>query len=917
MKRKKRVCLAVVLAAAMASTNLFTQIGSPVAEVYAADYDENGFWIENGVLKDYKGTEIHVVIPDGVTTIEKGAFKSSNVISVTVPDSVTIIGYSAFQWCEYLNKITLSKNLTVIGKDAFYGCGSLTSVVIPEKVTRIQQSTFDGCTNLASVTIPQSVTGIDERAFARTGLTDIQIPNSKAEFGEQVFDECTKLKSVVLPEECTVIPKAMFRDCTSLQDISLPQTLETINASVFENCSSLVNIAIPDRVKIIGGNAFYNCRLLENIRMTGVTNIGNGAFHGCEKLRNVTLPKGLTTIPEYLFSGCDTLTEIVIPDGVESIGLYAFGNCDNLRQITIPESVVSIHNSAIVGTPNCTIIGKQGSAAENFGINGSWVAQFRDEKGFITKENALTSYVGEEVEVEIPQRVTSIEMSAFEKRDDVTKIMIPKTVTEIVMGAFADCSALTEFEVAEDNPNYCSKDGLLYSKNGDTLIACPGARDSVALADSVTIIGEKAFANCRKLTVVTLPNTVSNIVSRAFDSCGGLTSLNVPESVRQLGEEVFKDCNTLTVTGVQGSYIDEYLRTENVPFLDDKGFKTARSELLGYTGTETDIVLPTKITTIGNRAFADCVSLEGVTITENVTEIRDHAFSNCTNLRKVIVVDERRIQEIGDNAFEGCGQVVLYGNDDSYSMLQLYASRHDLIYVQENESGSMSIQLPHKVTVLSRETIDEMKAKNKTEDTFISVRMDDDAFGLGSLQYIFRKGTMTRTIDKENYDFGAEITDDYSSLTKPAFKAEDFVFAIKYNYEGELPGEAEIRIPVGEEWALQRLYYYEVKDNGEYVYIDTANVDSLGGFTIKQDHCSSYVALTKQLDLQNGVMLGDVDMNRTVNLLDAQLALRAALHLTQLTDEEKARADVDGITGVTLKDAQMILRAALHLIVLE
>lgn len=62
---------------------------------------------------------------------------------------------------------------------------------------------------------------------------------------------------------------------------------------------------------------------------------------------------------------------------------------------------------------------------------------------------------------------------------------------------------------------------------------------------------------------------------------------------------------------------------------------------------------------------------------------------------------------------------------------------------------------------------------------------------------------------------------------------------------------------------------------------------------------------------------GDVDGNGTIQLKDAQLALRAALHLTQLTDDEKLRADVDGTTGVTLKDAQMILRAALHLTTLE
>lgn len=60
---------------------------------------------------------------------------------------------------------------------------------------------------------------------------------------------------------------------------------------------------------------------------------------------------------------------------------------------------------------------------------------------------------------------------------------------------------------------------------------------------------------------------------------------------------------------------------------------------------------------------------------------------------------------------------------------------------------------------------------------------------------------------------------------------------------------------------------------------------------------------------------GDVDGDNAISLKDAQMVLRAALHLTRIEDEESLNAaDVNGSGGLELADAQTILRMALHLI---
>ncbi len=78
--------------------------------------------------------------------------------------------------------------------------------------------------------------------------------------------------------------------------------------------------------------------------------------------------------------------------------------------------------------------------------------------------------------------------------------------------------------------------------------------------------------------------------------------------------------------------------------------------LLGYTGTETELVLPADIN--GNRyaiyqyAFYDCYRLTSVTIGNSVTTIGQSAFSRCDSLTSVTIGNSVTI--IGDYAFYAC-----------------------------------------------------------------------------------------------------------------------------------------------------------------------------------------------------------------------------------------------------------------------
>ncbi len=95
----------------------------------------NGFVISNGVLKDYRGLESNVVIPDGVEVIGPSAFtERSGIQSISFPHTLNTIGSYAFYNCSDLESVSLPDGLVEIGNYAFGKCKKLKNIAIPDSV---------------------------------------------------------------------------------------------------------------------------------------------------------------------------------------------------------------------------------------------------------------------------------------------------------------------------------------------------------------------------------------------------------------------------------------------------------------------------------------------------------------------------------------------------------------------------------------------------------------------------------------------------------------------------------------------------------------------------------------------------------------------------------------------------------------
>ena len=203
------------------------------------------------------------------------------------------------------------------------------------------------------------------------------------------------------------------------------------------------------------------------------------------------------------------ITSIEVQEGVTHIGNYAFYNLQNVTSVSLPNSLISIGDGAFM---DCSITGDL-VFPENLESIG--------EKCFSMVPKSLST-------ISVPASVTSIGMCAFENKGASNK-----TSTNV----------LTAINVAAANPNYCSVDGILYSKDMTTLIAYPAGKTATAyeIPATVTEIKYNALYSCVNITDLTIPagtsvieeNGGSNIV--AFSGCYGLENIHnnatTPQSI--------------------------------------------------------------------------------------------------------------------------------------------------------------------------------------------------------------------------------------------------------------------------------------------------------------------------------------------------------------------------------------------------
>ncbi len=570
--------------------SLLSSIGNII---WAKEQEEQGFryTISDGeaTIVKYTGEEQNIVIPEtlgGVPVTKIYALGNSNVVSIQMPAGIKQLGHSVF----YGNL----EMFIVDDQNSVYS--SIDGVLLNKEQTELIRCPSG---KKGIYTVPDSVVTIQAEAFSSCKyLTEIILPKRLQLLGGGAFVSCKSLERIEIPSGITNIYDYTFLDCTNLQDVIWSQNLESIGYEAFRGCSSLKKIVLFEKVKEIEYRAFWECSGLEEIvvsqentnfctidgvlmnkegtkllrypaKKSGdyvmpdtVTELEDHAFEYCSDLRSVTFSPKLTTLGEYSFYECDALQSVTIPEGITEIAVGAFENCSNLKTVLLPETLKEIENSAF-------------------------------------------EYCSSLEQISIPDTVTEIEPYAFHGCHKLTELYIPAFVTMIGDSAFFNCAMLQTIAVDENNQQYASIDGVLFTKDMTQLLQYPGGKEGeYTVPDGVITIGSDAFGNCDKLTMITLSDSVKEINS-SFGAA--LTSFTVADG-------------NGTYSSVDGALLNY---EKNVLLYVPAGKKGSYA-------------IPNTVVTIARDAF-DGATLDTLILPKSVQKIESYAFwKNQCSVTKVI-----------------------------------------------------------------------------------------------------------------------------------------------------------------------------------------------------------------------------------------------------------------------------------------
>ena len=280
-------------------------------------------------------------LPETITTLEQGAFKSSGLTSFTLPPQITTISAELLRYTSDMKTVTLHDKLTTIGSFSFANCG-FSSIDIPLSVREIKANAFYS-SYLTSIVIPDSVTTLGKKAFSNC----IRMTNAHIGDGIKVIGDSTFYWSPYSPREVsfgdssqlTTIGASAFAH-NKLERIDLPKTVKSIGTRAFESCKSLKTIDLGDRLTAIAGHTFENSDALEEVKMPNtVKSIGEEAFSHCYNLKVINMSDSLTYISSYAFWQCRNLKRMRIPDMVTSIGYCLFDQCVSLEEVVFGQSL--------------------------------------------------------------------------------------------------------------------------------------------------------------------------------------------------------------------------------------------------------------------------------------------------------------------------------------------------------------------------------------------------------------------------------------------------------------------------------------------------------------------------------------------------------------------------------------------------
>ena len=442
-----------------------------------------------------------------------------------------------------------------------------------------------------------------------------------------------------------------------------------------------------------------------------------------KKIKKVIIKDGVTSLPEEAFAGCLKLKEISIADSVKSIGACAFMQTD-LRVFTIQNSVKKLVNRVLSSCKKLTKVKMRGIVKIIYGSDEYFpVFQF-----------------------DVDSPVKTIELTS-------------SLNLEIFMYLSAE-----NIVVSKNDPKYTSIDGLLYTKDGKSLVRIPNLRKKAVIADgceefcttAVEWAGDDdgdPYMGCEDLKTIVLPESIRTINTKKHLTRWGTSSYAEEHHTDKTDYISFTIANK-NMPWEQVSLLHKKFNTpyetlqKEVPAVfgpgAEQGFITPKdgTVLLKYVGKDDNVCIPQGITKIEKNAFASS-TLKNVVFPEGLEKIGENAFANCKKLTKVTI--PKSVDIIDQDAFSKCKNLKKITFKGTPSDISPYAFDGTAVV---SEPGSIKTQ--YTWAVLDR--LKSTRKKSVFNGTFHCLRLksaDGYELQISSTKKFTKKTTKTFAVKKD------------------------------------------------------------------------------------------------------------------------------------------------------------------------
>ncbi|MDO4548103.1 MAG: leucine-rich repeat protein [Clostridia bacterium] len=507
-----------------------------------------------------------VTLENGVIKIGDSAFRNcANLVEAKLSNTLENIGPEAFAGCSALAGIELPYSLEAIGAGVFResglvsltvpasvkrvptdllrDCAQLVSLEIESGVLEIGTRAVTGCENLKTVVLPESVTLLEPGAFMDASIESIEMPGVVT-IGYYGFCGCSNLLSVVVNEGVTIIDDETFADCTSMTRITLPRSLEEIGMDAFAGCDNLTIYGYvggpADEVAADLGLEFVS--LGNRFPLTGLEVeydeffLDQGEYYVLEDMYSYE-PEYATESELDWVSSDTQIVEIVERQYDYTSYLCMYGNAEGTCEITgtaKDESGLSITLTVTVGQviPRGVRLDKTSATileGETFKLTASVTPAGASQSVIWESSNPDVASVDENGLVTAVSTGTA-EIAAICAEDEYLSAFCIVTVK-------TEAATATDFTIRPIDDKYAAISGYTGSA---TAVSIPASIEgysiamiddeaflksdivSVSIPEGVEIIGEKAFANSKKLKSVSLPESLKSLAMDAFKGCSKL-----------------------------------------------------------------------------------------------------------------------------------------------------------------------------------------------------------------------------------------------------------------------------------------------------------------------------------------------------------------------------------------------------------